>query len=159
MFGNLLKHPVDVAAVFLRVGVAVVFIFHGYLKVVVGNDATSELVAGMSTTAMLAVGWAELICAVLVGIGLFTRVAALALILLQVAAITVVSGSLVPQVVRTQSGANYVSIGVEFNMALIAMCLALIALGAGLFSVDHVIANKLQARRTGAMPRAVPAGS
>jgi uncharacterized membrane protein YphA (DoxX/SURF4 family) len=159
MFGNLLKHPVDVAAVFLRVGVAAVFLFHGYLKVVVGNDATSELVSGMSTSAMLAVGWAELICATLVGIGLFTRPAALALALLQVAAITVVSGSLIPQVVRTENGARYISIGLEFNVAMIAMCLALIALGAGLFSVDHVIANRIQARRVGSMPRAAAAAS
>src|SRR4051812_25950214 len=147
MFGTMLKHPVDVAATILRVGIAWVFIFHGYLKVVVGNESTSELVSGMSTSAMLAVGWAELLCGILVGIGLFTRIGAAALIVLQVAAISVVSNSLIPTVSRsTPNKADYITIGLEFNIALIAMCLALIALGAGHFAVDYMIAKRLRGR-------------
>jgi putative oxidoreductase len=160
MFANLLKHPVDVAAIILRVGLATVFIFHGYLKIVVGNQASSELVSGMSPDTMLAVGWAELICAVVVALGLFTRVAALALIVLQMAAIAVVTGSLMPHVVRHEPGkADYISIGVEFNMALIAMCLSLFVLGAGLFSLDHLMAKKWWGRGTAVGGQALPAGS
>ena len=158
MFGNLIKHPVDAAAIILRVGVAVVFGFHGYLKVMVGNQSSEQIVSGMSPSTMLAVGYAELVCAVLIAIGLFTRLAALALIVLQAVAITTVSGSLMPAVVRSQAGkAEYLSIGAEFNLALIAMCLALIVLGGGHVSVDHVIAKRLAARRTAPAARPVPA--
>ena len=158
MFGNMLKHPVDVAAIILRVGVALVFLFHGLLKVEVGTESSAQLVSGMSKATMLAVGWAELVCAVLIGIGLLTRLAALVLAVLQAVAITVVSGSLRPHVVRSGPGqADYLSIGAEFNLALIAMCLALIALGAGHISVDHLIAKRLAARRSSPAALPVPA--
>jgi putative oxidoreductase len=109
---------------------------------------------------MLAVGWAELGLAILIAIGLLTRIAALVVIVLQAAAIALVSGDLMPHVVRQAPGkADYLSIGFEFNMANIAMCLALIVLGAGHFSVDHMLAKKMRAG--GAMPsgQPVPAGS
>jgi putative oxidoreductase len=158
MFGNMLKHPVDVAAIILRVGVAVVFLFHGYLKVEVGNESPAQLVSGMSATTMMAVGWAELVCAILIAIGLFTRVAALVLIVLQAVAIGLVSGSMMPHVVRSAPGkADYLSIGAEFNLANIAMCLAMIVLGAGHVAVDHVIHKRLAARRGAPVARPLPA--
>ena len=158
MFGNLLKHPVDIAAIILRVGVAVVFIFHGYLKVVVGNESATELVSGMSSSALMAVGWAELACGLLIAAGLLTRVAAAVLIVLQAVAITTVSGSLMPHVVRPQPGRTaYISIGAEFNMALIAMCLTLVVLGGGHIAVDHLIAKRLAARRGAPPTPPVPA--
>lgn len=160
MLANLLKHPLDVSAVILRIGLTVVFVFHGYLKIVVGNEGTSELVSGMSPSTMLAVGWAELALAILIAVGLLTRVAALLLIILQAAAIALVSGDLMPHVVRqAPNKADYLSIGFEFNMANIAMCLALIVLGAGHFSVDHVLAKKWRAGGMMASGQPVPAGS
>ena len=158
MFGSMLKHPVDVAAIVLRVGVAVVFLFHGYLKVEVGNDSAAQLVSGMSPTTMLAVGWAELICAGLIAIGLFTRVAALVLIVLQAVAIAMVSGHTMPHIVKSAPGqSDYLSIGAEFNLALIAMCLSLIVLGAGHVSVDHVIHKRLAIEKDAPTARPVPA--
>lgn len=159
MFGNLLKHPQDVSAVILRIGLAVVFVFHGYLKIVVGVQGSSELVSGMSPDTMLAVGWAELALAILIAVGLFTRVAALAVIVLQAAAIALVSGEMTPHVVRHAPGkADYLSIGFEFNMANIAMCLAIIVLGAGHFSVDHMLVKKWRASGSAASGQPVPAG-
>ena len=73
-------------------------------------------------------------------------------------AIATVSGGLRPQVVRSSPGpADYISIGAEFNLALIAMCLAIIALGAGHIAVDHLIAKRLAARKPAPTAQPVPA--
>jgi uncharacterized membrane protein YphA (DoxX/SURF4 family) len=158
MFGNLMKHPVDVAAIILRVGVALVFVFHGYLKVVVGTESPAQLVSGVSQSTMMAVGWAELALAILIAVGLFTRPAAVALIVLQAVAMGLVSGTqMMPQIVRAQGKAEYLTIGAEFNMALISMCLALVVLGGGHIAVDHLIAKRLAARRAAPVARPVPA--
>jgi uncharacterized membrane protein YphA (DoxX/SURF4 family) len=112
----------------------------------------------MSSTTMLAVGWAELVCAILIAIGLFTRVAALVLIVLHAVAIATVSASMMPHIVKQSPGkADYLSIGAEFNLANIAMCLALIVLGAGHVAVDHVIHKRLAARRGAPVARPLPA--
>ena len=85
---------------------------------------------------------------------------ALALIVLQAAAIALVSGDLMPHVVRqAPNKADYLSIGFEFNMANIAMCLALVVLGAGHFSLDYMLAKRLRAGGAMSSGQPVPAGS
>jgi uncharacterized membrane protein YphA (DoxX/SURF4 family) len=78
-----------------------------------------------------AVAWGEAGCGLLLLLGALTRIAALAMILVQVGAIYMVTYA------RGFSsfGGAFAS-GYEYNVALIAMCLALAVWGAGSLSVD-----------------------
>jgi uncharacterized membrane protein YphA (DoxX/SURF4 family) len=79
--------------------------------------------------AQYAVAWGELLGGVALLVGLLTRVAALGLIVIQVGAIWTVTGM---QGFRVAQGGGY-----EYNLALIAMCLALVVMGGGTCAVDR----------------------
>jgi putative oxidoreductase len=144
-------------ALILRVGLAVIFLFHGQDKIVKG-DAGANWVNQMyarqpvATEAMpedqrgqtvqvptsltfagtqLAVAWGEFLGGLALALGLLTRVAALGLIIIQIGAICLVT---YPRGFLFERGGGY-----EYNLALVAMCLALLILGPGLWSVDAFV--------------------
>jgi len=78
--------------------------------------------------AQLAVAWGELLCGVLLLLGLLTRGAALLMILVQVGAIYTVTWA---------KGFSSLGGGYETNVALLAMCLALLISGGGACSLDR----------------------
>jgi uncharacterized membrane protein YphA (DoxX/SURF4 family) len=81
------------------------------------------------SAAQLAVAWGELLGGVALLLGLLTRLAALGVLIIQVGAIVTVTayhGFSAPR-----------ATGAEYNVALVAMCLALIVTGAGFCSIDH----------------------
>jgi uncharacterized membrane protein YphA (DoxX/SURF4 family) len=76
-----------------------------------------------------AVAWGELLGGIALLVGVLTRLAALGLIVIQVGAIWTVTGLHGFSVTR---GGGY-----EYNIALIAMCLALVIMGGGTWAVDR----------------------
>jgi putative oxidoreductase len=122
----------------LRLGLAAVFIFHGYGKIsgpgvganwMQGQDALPSIL-------QLAVAWGELLGGLAVAVGFLTRLAALGLIAIMAGAIATVHfahGFALPQ-------------GYEYNFVLIIMCAGLVLGGPGPLAVDRIF--RLRDRRT-----------
>jgi uncharacterized membrane protein YphA (DoxX/SURF4 family) len=100
------------------------------------KEATQEdLPAALDiTVAQLAVAWGELLGGIALLVGLLTRLAAVGLIIIQVGAIYTVTFE------KGFSAAG--GIGFEYNLAIIAMCLAVFFWGAGNLSVDVLFRRK-----------------
>jgi putative oxidoreductase len=148
MFTTLMKHRASAASLVLRVGLAAIFLWHGYLKLVVLYDPVNkstwlnpELV---SVSLQYTVAWGEMICGLALLIGLLTPLAALGVITIMVGALFTVMRHrdfIEPSI--TKHGFNYTSIGQEYNFAIITMSLALLVLGSGALSLDHVLSQAL----------------
>jgi putative oxidoreductase len=162
----------NLAAIILRLSLALTFLFHGLDKIVHGFGGTAwvnEMYAKqpgnpsqkpddqrkqleeMPTSlrfmgTQLAVAWGEFLGGLALLVGMLARVAALGLILIQIGAVILVTAP---------HGFNLSSGGYEYNLALIAMCLALIVLGAGRWSVDWALAR----RRLQSVPAAASSAS
>jgi len=119
----------------LRVGLGVVFTYHGYNKVF-GEAAalgTSWNPHGMPAILQALVSWGELLAGVGLLIGFLTPIAALGIIVIMAGAIITVHG---------KNGFSMMNGGYEYNFVIIAMCLALIANGPGEPSVDSKFCKK-----------------
>ncbi len=142
MLAYIRKPHADLAAVILRLGLAFLFIGYGYMKV----SQSQAVSAYMTYSTQQAVGWAELICGILLALGLFTRLAALVLTADMVGAIYLVTGKRDFFGMETGPHGETFTPGFEYNIIVIAACLALVALGGGLFSINHLIFRR---RETG----------
>jgi uncharacterized membrane protein YphA (DoxX/SURF4 family) len=152
MFTSLLKPKVDLASLVIRWGIAAIFLVHGYFKLVQDLPLRPEL---MSMTEQTVIGWAEIIIGAAMAMGLLSRIAALAGIAHQVAIIFMVTGRLaLAGFEMTQWGADYTRVGPEFNLVIIAMCLGIVLLGSGAFSLDGLILRLLSRSKHEALPPA-----
>jgi len=115
----------------LRAALAIVFITHGLAKMSSANSFgwnwAGDQLAGVL---QLTVALVELLGGVLIALGLFTRLAALAIIVIMVGAIFTVTGA---------KGFMVTSGGYEYNFVLILVSAALAIGGAGSFSFDRVV--------------------
>jgi putative oxidoreductase len=153
MFAYLRKPHVDLAAVILRLGVGFLFIAHGYMKLF-QQLSWSDI---LTPTMQQVVGWTEFICGILFVVGLLSRLAALGLIADMVGAIALVTGKRDFIAVNVgPHGFTFAASGFEYNVILIAACLAVIMLGSGWFSLDHLIFNRNKNERLAAMPTGTP---
>mgnify|MGYP001255537992 CR=1 FL=1 len=171
LFGHDSTNPtkVSLVALILRVGLAVIFLIHGLDKIVNGDGGTSwvdHMYAGQPEVThhkpeaarsqtlqlpatvtfsgtQLVVAWGEFLAGLALAIGLLTRWAALGLIVIQIGAVCVVTA---PRGFYFERGGGY-----EYNLALLAMCLSILILGAGIWSVDRWLAQQRHARRHGTM--------
>jgi putative oxidoreductase len=140
----------DVAALVLRLALAVIFLYHGSAKVFApeanwgsawaerawGGEA-GEVPASLHVPAVqLAVAWGELLGGAALLLGCLARLAALGLILIQLGAVYLVT---------LGRGFSVREGGYEYNLALIAMCLAVLVLGGGACAVDRLFAARPQA--------------
>jgi putative oxidoreductase len=143
-----MEKKADLAALLLRLGLAVIFIYHGLDKITGSqNDwgtswawrlwlARPDVQPGeevpwvMFPAVQMLVAYAELLGGVALLIGLFSRVAAIAMIIVQLGAVWLVTYA------RGFAGVG----GYEYNVALIVMCLAVLVLGDGALAVDKLIA-------------------
>lgn len=146
----------NVVALLLRLSLGVIFIYHGLDKITGpggGADWVTQLYGRQpevkeprpdelrhSTTQVpttltftgtqLAVAWGEFIGGMALLIGLLTRLAAVGMIVIQIGAIILVTA---PRGFSLEKGGGY-----EYNIALLAMCLSLLMLGGGRWSVDWI---------------------
>jgi putative oxidoreductase len=138
---NILKPTL--APLVLRLGLAFIFVFHGYVKITVGKG--DEWNPDLEDWVQLTVAWGELAAGLALLVGLLTRVAALGIILDQIGAIALVTGRNFLQLENIKPGThgfNFRSAGFEYNFAIIVICLALVILGSGAMSLDHLIFHR-----------------
>ena len=116
-------------SIFLRLGLGVIFIYHGYGKVFGGTTALGSAWNpwGMPAILQLLVAWGEFLGGIAILIGFLTPYAASGIIIIMLGAIITVHG---------KNGFSMMNKGFEYNYALIMMCLALIASGPGKFSIS-----------------------
>jgi len=126
------------APLILRLGLAVIFIYSGMIKIV-GPGAhwgTSwfledpEIVKPLGSPIQFAVAWCELIGGLALGIGVMTRIAAAGIALIMAGTI------------YWFTGAQGFKGGYDYNFAVIVMCTALAVSGGGTMAVDRVIRIK-----------------
>jgi putative oxidoreductase len=115
----------------LRVALAIVFVYHGYPKLVHSNPEMQQFFIdhGLPGYFVAVAGVLETFGGLLFLIGLFTRPVALLLAIEMVVAIWKVKGVHGALVVRD----------FEFEMTLCAACIALATVGAGLASIDGAV--------------------
>jgi uncharacterized membrane protein YphA (DoxX/SURF4 family) len=110
----------------------------------------SELPFGLEYAGLqMAVAWGELVAGVMLVLGLLTRLSALAMILIQAGAIATVTWD---RGFSLAAGGGY-----EYNLALMAMCAALVILGGGALSADRRLRH-LRKHKHQAAPAAATAG-
>ncbi len=151
----------NLASLVLRLSLAVIFLYHGLDKIITSNagaDWVNQMYLRMpempsskaegqravppqaptSLTYMgteLAVAWGEFLGGLALAAGLLTRLAALGLIVIQAGAVILVTAP--HRFALRGGGYEY-----EYNLALIVMCLVLIFLGAGKWSVDWLLTQR-----------------
>jgi uncharacterized membrane protein YphA (DoxX/SURF4 family) len=86
------------------------------------------------TTSQFAVAWGELVGGIALLLGFLTRWAALGLVIIQVGAIFTVTGA---KGFYFAGGGGY-----EYNLALVAMCVAVLLLGGGTLAVDQLFSRR-----------------
>lgn len=115
------------AAVFLRLGLGIIFTYHGFGKVFgAGTSMGTAWGPGIPVPVQALVAWGEFLGGLAILTGFLTELAALGIIIIMVGAVLTVTG---------KNGFNLMSGGFEYNFALIMMCFALIATGAGPLSI------------------------
>ena len=115
------------ASVFLRLGVGIVFAYHGFGKVFgAGTSMGTAWNPGLPVVLQAMVSWGEFLGGIAILTGFLTKLAALGIIIIMSGAIITVTG---------KNGFNMMNSGFEYNFVLIMMCLALIAAGSGPLSI------------------------
>jgi putative oxidoreductase len=137
MFRTLFQPHVSAAALALRLGVAAIVIVHGAIKLAQSGGSSWHGVLDEQT--QMIVAWAELGGGIALVLGFLTRLAAAGIIIIQGCAIAMVTGAEFIPSELTKQGFNFQRPGYEYNFALIVMCLAIILLGSGAFSINHLI--------------------
>lgn len=128
---------VSAAALVLRLGVAAIIVFHGSLKL--AQDGGTTWHHELTETTQMAVAWAEVIGGCALAVGLLSRLAALGMIVIQAGAIYMVTGADFVRSELTWKGFNFARPGFEYNFSLIILCAAVVLLGSGIFSLDHLL--------------------
>ena len=122
-------NSVNIALLILRVGVAVMMLVHGIpkLQMLFSGDIQFPGVMGMSPTISLAMAvFAEVVCSVLLLIGLFTRVTVIPLIITMLTAVFLIHGG--DPFAKQELGIHY-----------LIVYIALFMLGGGRYSFDAIM--------------------
>ena len=139
----------DIAALILRVALALIFIPHGWAKVM-GHGGVAAFVQDLPAYGIPAflgyiAAWSELAGAVLLAVGLVARIDAFLLACTMGVATFVIQ---LPDALReAQPGVNrYFAAmhGIELPFALMAAALAVVIIGPGRLSLDAVVWRKLR---------------
>src|SRR5581483_4231304 len=102
------------------------------------------------------IAWVELGGGVMIALGAGTRPAALAIAAIQVGAIFLVTGQrefiAMKRLGPEMHGYRFATVGWEDNFALLTMCVTLLLLGSGTWSVNNVVLSWLRRRKEPAPP-------
>ncbi len=118
------------APLFLRIGLGITFIYHGFGKVLGEGAAfgSSWNPSGMPAIVQILVSWGEFLGGAAILLGFLTEIASAGIIIIMLGAIFFVHG---------KSGFGMMNGGFEYNFVLITMCLALIGTGPGPFQIGR----------------------
>lgn len=151
----------DVAALVLRVAAGAIFLPHGWSKIA-GEGGSAAFAADIATNYGIPTflghlaAYSEFIGAILLIVGLFTRLDAFLLAATMFVAAFVVQLPDALYEARPGPGKIFVAIrGIELPLAMFAISCALLLLGGGRFSLDRLLARFLPKRKTAADPAAV----
>jgi putative oxidoreductase len=124
-----------IALLFLRLGLGIIFIFHGYPKLFTHTQQTVEAFVKMGFPGYFAyiAGVLEFFGGIMLIVGLFTRIAGFLLAAEMAVALVKVHGLLS----NPMNVHNY-----EFPLACAVGSFALVGVGAGLISLDQAIYSK-----------------
>jgi putative oxidoreductase len=132
----------DTALLLARVGIGLVFVAHGWQKLFTnGVDGTSAFFGQMGVPLPTVSAWFAAVVELVGGAALILGIAVPAAALLLV--VDMLGAFLF---VHAGNGLFVTENGYELVLALGAACLALAALGAGRFSLDHVVLGRGRAR-------------
>jgi len=149
MFAYLRKPHVDLGTLLLRLGLAAVFMAHGYIKVYQPLSWTTLI----SPAWQQIVGWTELVCGTALALGLLSRLAALGPMAVMIGAIALVTGAHEFIFVDVgPSGFTFKASGYEYNFMIIVVCLAVIVMGSGRYSLDRLIFGRKKTPLNPAQP-------
>jgi putative oxidoreductase len=131
----------DLASFLLRMGLAAVFVYRGYIKLSQGGGTSWYPKDVLPEETQLAVAWGEFVCGLALLVGLLSRLSAIGIIVIMVGAIIVETGArdFVNIEAAPKERPFNIAIGSEYNFAIIIMCAAIVVLGSGLLSLDHLI--------------------
>lgn len=125
----------DLGSLFLRVGVGVVFAWHGWQKFDGGVENFAKYLGSLNVPAPEIVAWLQVIAegvgGLLLIVGLFTRYVTLPLIAIMIGAILMVKVD-VGFIMQNRAGA-------ELDVALLAGLLGLLFIGPGRLSLDAML--------------------
>jgi putative oxidoreductase len=135
----------DAAALLLRVVAALIFLPHGWSKIA-GEGGSAAFAAGIAETYGIPTflghlaAYAELVGAILLLVGLLTRLDALLLaVTMFVAAFVVQLPDALFEVPPNAIRAFVILRGIETPLAMFAICCSLVLTGAGRLSLDHAL--------------------
>jgi uncharacterized membrane protein YphA (DoxX/SURF4 family) len=139
LVSDLPKSHVHLGSFLLRLGLAAIFIFHGYLKLV--QDGGRAWSSSLDADTQMAVAWGETLCGCALLLGFLSRLAAIGLVVIMVGAISLKTGKydFIYIGLRHANDEGGIPTGAEYNFALIVMCLAVVAIGSGKVAIDHCI--------------------
>ena len=147
----------DVAALILRLGAGAIFLPHGWSKVF-GEGGPAAFAADMSAAYNIPAflgylaAYSEVIGAILLIAGLFTRLDALLLAgTMFVAAFIVQLPDALYEVPPGAIKAFVVLKGIELPLAMLAICIAIVLTGPGRVSLDHVL--RIEERFSALLPK------
>ncbi|MGH3354259.1 MAG: DoxX family protein [Nocardioidaceae bacterium] len=131
----------DLGPLLMRVGIGSVFAWHGWLKFDGGVSNWADTLDSLNVPAPLVMAWVQIIAegvgGVLLILGLFTRLAALALIVDMIGAIWLVKVD-VGFIVSDAAGA-------ELDVALLSGLLGLLFIGSGRLAFDAILGMETSA--------------
>ena len=151
------KFTTDVAALILRVAAGAIFIPHGWSKIASEGGAASfaaDIAANYNIPAFLGylAAYSEVFGAILLIAGLLTRLDALLLACTMFVAAFIVQLPEALYEVPADAIKIFVLLrGIELPLALFAICLAILLLGPGRVSLDHLFG--IDARMLGLLPK------
>jgi len=122
----------NIALLILRLGSGILMASHGYDKLIQYNEMKVKFMSFIGLSPAITLGlviFAELVCAILVAIGLFTRLACIPLIILLCVALFQVHN------------ADFFGEG-QVAVLYLVIYVTLLFTGPGKFSIDHIITGK-----------------
>jgi putative oxidoreductase len=128
-------------SIFLRISVGLIFSTQGFLKYIdpnLGVDRLTKIGFPYPDFTAHFVGAFEMVCGLLVLVGLWTRAAAIPLLIINLTAIT---STKIPELWTTGQGFWYMVTDIRIDFAMLLSLLYLFAAGSGRYTLQEVLAR------------------
>jgi putative oxidoreductase len=125
------------APLVLRLGLAVVFVYHGMSKLGPESRWGTAWDAELPPAVQASVAWGEFLGGVALAIGFLVRLAGLGLVVIMAGAVALVHGKNGFALASPDVPATPAEMGYEYNFVLIVLCLGVVLLGSGPLGLDY----------------------